>query len=216
MRRRAGGARRALNPSGSGAATRALGEIAARVRRCRACGLHRSRRSAVPGEGSGRSGVVLIGEAPGAREDALGRPFVGSAGRLLGELLRRAGIPRSEVFITNVVKCRPPGNRPPKRAEVEACAPYLAAQLELIRPALVCTLGNSALRALVDPGGSVSEMRGREVRRGGVSYFPLYHPAAILYRRKLIKEMERDLAQVRRAALRVGGLGRGPLEPEEE
>ena len=195
---------------------RALEEVAAEIRRCRACELHRGRRRAVPGEGSGRSRIVVVGEAPGAKEDARGRPFVGSAGKLLDRALRLAGLARSDVFITNVVKCRPPGNRPPKRAEVRACAAHLRRQLELLGPALVCTMGNSALRALVDPKGSITSMRGRLVVRDGVRYLPTYHLAAVLYRRKLIQEMEEDFRELGRVARELGLAGQSRLRFEDE
>lgn len=193
-----------------------LEDVAAGVRRCRACALHRTRKKPVPGEGSGRSGVVLVGEAPGAKEDALGRPFVGSAGKLLDRMLRIAGLARSEVFITNVVKCRPPGNRPPKPAEVRACARHLRLQLNIIAPELVCTMGNSALRALVDPKGNITRLRGRIVEKDGRRYLPLYHPAAILYRRKLIKEIEEDFRRLGGIARRAGRAAQTRLTTEEE
>ncbi len=167
-------------------------DLAAEVRRCGACPLAKIRKSAVPGEGSPRSGIVFVGEAPGAKEDAQGRPFVGSAGKLLTGLLKKNGLLREEVFITNTVKCRPPGNRPPKKEEMEACRPYLERQLRILKPKLVCTLGNSPLHALVGAGLNISEVHGRLTEAGGLRFLPLFHPAAILYRRRLMDDMERD------------------------
>lgn len=138
-----------------------LEEVAGEIRLCGACPLSEKRKNAVPGEGSARSGIVFVGEAPGAKEDAQGRPFVGSAGKMLSQLLNKNGILREEVFITNTVKCRPPGNRPPTRAEMNACRPYLERQLHLLKPRLVCTLGNSPLHALVGAGLNISEVHGK-------------------------------------------------------
>lgn len=177
-----------------------MDELAAEIRLCGACPLARKRKNAVPGEGSARTGIVLVGEAPGAREDAQGRPFVGSAGKLLSGLLKKNGILREEVFITNAVKCRPPGNRPPRPAEMNACRPYLERQLHLLRPKLVCTLGNSPLHALVGPKLNISEVRGKLTEAGGMRFLPLYHPAAILYRRRLMADMEQDFKLIGRIA----------------
>jgi DNA polymerase len=175
-------------------------ELAGEVRRCGACPLAKKRKNAVPGEGSAQNGIVFVGEAPGAKEDAQGRPFVGSAGKLLTQLLKKNGILREEVFITNTVKCRPPGNRTPTRAEMNACRPFLERQLHLLRPNLVCTLGNSPLHTLVGAGLSISEVHGKLTEVGGIRFLPLYHPAAILYRRKLMGDMERDFKLIGKIA----------------
>jgi uracil-DNA glycosylase family 4 len=179
---------------------RTPGEIAAAVRACAACPLSRTRKNAVPGEGCGSQGIVFVGEAPGAKEDAQGRPFVGQAGKILNGLLKKNGMLREEVFITNVVKCRPPKNRPPKPAEVAACRPYIQRQLELLEPAVVCPMGNSATRALLDPEANITDMHGRTVEKDGLRFMPLYHPAAILYNRKLMKETEKDFEELVRLA----------------
>jgi DNA polymerase len=175
-----------------------IAELASAVKACRACPLSLTRKNAVPGEGGGRRGIVFVGEAPGAKEDAQGRPFVGQAGKILNGLLRKNGMLREEVFITNVVKCRPPGNRPPRPAEVEACRPYIQRQLELLGPAVVCPMGNSATRALLDPKADITDMHGRTVEKDMRRFMPLYHPAAILYNRKLMKEMEKDFEELGR------------------
>jgi len=138
----------------------------------------------VPGEGSPNAPVMLVGEAPGATEDELGRPFVGRAGKLLGELLAEAGLERDDVWITNVVKARPPGNRDPRAAEVAHCMPWLERELALIRPRLVVPLGRHAL-AHFAPAARIAEVHGREVESLGRALFPLYHPAAAMYNQKL-------------------------------
>ena len=187
-----------------------LDELAGEVRSCTACPLSRKRKNAVPGEGRARGGLVFVGEAPGAKEDACGLPFVGMAGRLLGGLLKKNGILREEVFITNTVKCRPPGNRPPTAAEMNACRPFLERQLLLLKPSLVCTLGNSPLHALVGRGLGISEVHGKLTEVGGVRFLPLYHPAAILYRRKLLAGMEEDFKLIGRIVRETGPAKRAP------
>jgi len=123
---------------------------------------------------------MIIGEAPGYNEDLQGRPFVGSAGQLLDELLESIGIEREGVFITNIVKCRPPNNRPPRVSERKACMPYLIRQMDLVRPAIICPMGNTALNALVG-GLPIGEIHGKVIEKEGVAYLPLYHPAAARY-----------------------------------
>ena len=140
----------------------------------------------VPGEGSPTAQVMLVGEAPGASEDELGRPFVGRAGRLLDELLAEAGLARDDVYITNVVKARPPGNRDPRAGEVLHWMPWLEAELALIRPRVVVPLGRHALAHFTD-GARISEVHGRELTERGRTLFPLYHPAAGL-RSTLLRE----------------------------
>lgn len=158
-----------------------LGAIAEEIRAHTGCGQEpcMTCTNFVPGEGDPDADVVLVGEAPGAAEDRSGRPFVGGAGRLLDRLLAEAGIERSDVYITNVVKARPPGNRDPKRPEVEHHLPWLEAQLETIRPRLVVPLGRHALAHFV-PGAKITEVHGQVVEREGAAIFPMLHPAAAL------------------------------------
>ncbi|HTE66008.1 MAG TPA: uracil-DNA glycosylase [Candidatus Binatia bacterium] len=156
-----------------------LSTVAAEVRVCTRCPLHVGRTLAVPGEGNAVSDVLLVGEGPGQREDATGRPFVGPAGQLLEELLRSIGWQRSDVFITNVVKCRPPGNRDPEPSEIEACTPYLDRQEQALEPVLVVTLGRHSLQRYL-PGSRISDVHGRLRRAGGRFVLPMYHPAAAL------------------------------------
>jgi DNA polymerase len=140
---------------------------------------------------------MFVGEAPGEQEDNLGRPFVGAAGKLLTELLQSIGLRREEVFITNTVKCRPPNNRPPRKDELAACRGYLDRQLKLVHPRVVCPLGNSAVRALLNLNESVTELHGISIEKGDITYFPMYHPAAALYTFALRKVMEEDFKKLR-------------------
>jgi uracil-DNA glycosylase len=171
----------------------ALATIAAEVRVCTRCPLARGRTQAVPGEGNVRSDVLLVGEGPGAREDATGRPFVGPAGQLLTELLHSIGWERSDVFIANVVKCRPPGNRDPEPAEITACAGYLDRQEGALDPAVIVTLGRHSLQRYL-PGARIGEVHGRLRRSGeGRHIFPMYHPAAALHQASLRETLFRDI-----------------------
>ncbi len=157
-----------------------LEAIAAMVDACRKCPLGHSRLNSVPGEGDPHAGFVCVGEAPGATEDETGRPFVGRAGRLLDEILKAIGFAREEVFICNVLKCRPPNNRDPEPLEVQACSPYLHRQLELIRPRVILALGRPAAHALLGSAASLGELRGKLHRYRGIPLIVTYHPAALL------------------------------------
>lgn len=159
---------------------------------CTRCDLCRTRTRAVPGQGALDASLMLVGEAPGAEEDLQGKAFVGRAGRLLGEMLEGIGVKRDEVFITNVLKCRPPANRTPADSEVTACLPYLRRQVALMRPQIICALGNSALRSLVDASASISRARGQFFPRGRFLFFATYHPAAALRQQGLVETMARD------------------------
>ncbi len=174
----------------------ALEEIAARVRACTICRLHEGRAQAVPGEGPLGARVLLLGEAPGREEDASGRPFVGSAGKILDAALKAARLSRDDVFITNVVKCRPPDNRSPKADEIEACRPYLLAQIAAVRPSVLVTLGSTALRGLLGPGVELKAARRKALEFDGTPVVASYHPAAVLYNRKLERDLRNDLRRV--------------------
>jgi DNA polymerase len=197
-----------------------LAAVAAEVRVCTLCPLSRGRTLAVPGEGNALSDVLLVGEGPGQREDATGRPFVGPAGLLLEELLRSIGWQRSDVFITNVVKCRPPGNRDPEPSEIEACAPYLDRQEQALEPVLVVTLGRHSLQRYL-PGARISEVHGRLRRAGGRFVLPMYHPAAALRSAGLREALAHDFrglpaallaARDAIAAEQLDGTPEGPAE----
>jgi DNA polymerase len=174
--------------------------VHARVRECTLCRLARSRRLAVPGEGPLDARLLLVGEAPGEAEDREGFPFVGAAGQRLSSLLDAAVLTRPEVFITNIVKCRPLKNREPREDEMTACRPYLLAQLALVRPQAVGTLGRIAGRALIGPELNLSEDHGRPFTRLGIPFVPLYHPIAMQTR----ETMEKDMRRVRRLLERAG------------
>ncbi len=168
-----------------------LRELEESVRKCRRCPLWKSRRNAVPGEGAENAAVMLVGEAPGREEDARGRPFVGRAGKLLDELLHSAGIKRSDLYITSVLKCRPPGNRNPLREETKECLRWLHAQIELVRPRVVGLMGNTAIKSLVGKTG-ISGFHGRTVENEGRKFLLLHHPAAGIYNANLIPQMKED------------------------
>jgi uracil-DNA glycosylase family 4 len=179
----------------------ALDDLRDEIRNHRGCGFEpcETATNMVPGEGSETAEVMLVGEAPGATEDELGRPFVGRAGRLLDELLAEAGLEREQVYITNVVKARPPGNRDPRAGEVLHCMPWLEAELALIQPRLVVPLGRHALAHFTD-GAKISEVHGRELTERGRTLFPLYHPAAGL-RSLLLRAALFEDARALKAAL---------------
>ena len=164
-----------------------LDAIGAEVRQCTACRLCEKRTKAVPGEGAIKSGIMFIGEGPGFHEDQQGRPFVGQAGKLLEEMLAAVGLRREQVFITNVVKCRPPGNRDPQPDEIAACNAFLERQLAAIAPRIVVTLGRYSL-ARFFPGAKISAVHGDPKFADGRAYVPFYHPAAGL-RTPAIKQM---------------------------
>jgi uracil-DNA glycosylase len=153
--------------------------------------------------------VVLIGEGPGRNEDLQGRPFIGAAGKQLDGFLKEAGLARGEVYITNVVKCRPPENRRPTGAEADACQPYLARQLGLLRPKVVVLLGDSALKRFL-PDEGLSRAHGRAIERGGVVFFPTYHPAAMIYNRALEAVSKEDFRALGKVLV---GLGRARPRP---
>ncbi|MEM2537358.1 MAG: type-4 uracil-DNA glycosylase [Candidatus Bathyarchaeia archaeon] len=169
-----------------------LEAIALEVKACTRCGLWRTRKNAVPGEGNPNAKVMFVGEAPGYWEDVNGRPFVGAAGKFLDSLLAEAGLMRSQVFIGNVLKCRPPGNREPTPAEIEACTPFLDRQIMAIQPKLIVTLGNYSSAYIFAKAGlpfkGITEARGRFYQTNvlglAVVVFPTLHPAAGLYSAK--------------------------------
>ncbi len=167
-----------------------LAIIARQIGRCQRCPLHKSRANTVPGEGPA-TWIMFLGEAPGAQEDLQGRPFVGSAGKFLDELLTEAGLARESVFVTNVIKCRPPSNRIPRAAEIAACRPHLEAQIAALRPRLICMMGAIAMRNAIG-GGSIKQLRGRPQVKRGVVYFPVLHPAASLYNPELKDVLRSD------------------------
>ena len=176
--------------------------IAEEVRGCVRCPLAKRRTLAVPGEGNPLSDVLLVGEGPGAREDATGRPFVGPAGQLLDELLASVGWARTDVFITNVVKCRPPANRDPQPDEIAACGPYLDRQEAALDPVVIVTLGRFSLQRYL-PGERIGAIHGRVRRSGSRFIFPMYHPAAALHQASLRETLFADIRSLPVALLRA-------------
>ena len=175
-----------------------LDEIGDLVRGCTDCPLNEGRTHAVPGEGSSDARVMFIGEAPGYQEDQQGRPFVGPAGRFLDELLASVGMKREDVFIANILKCRPPNNRDPLPTEVAACTKYIDRQIELLQPELIVTLGRYAMNRYF-PKESISRVRGRVRMKEGQRILPLLHPAAALHQGSLRGTIEEDFKAIPRA-----------------
>ena len=173
--------------------------IAAEVSACTRCRLHETRDKSVPGVGPDDANLVFIGEGPGAQEDSTGEPFVGRAGQLLTKIIAAVNFQRDEVFITNIVKCRPPNNRDPKPDEIEACEPYLKRQLQALDPKVICTLGRHAAMTLLQTKESMAKLRTGTHSYEGVRLFPTYHPAALLRNPQWKRPVWEDIQNVRKA-----------------
>ncbi len=170
-----------------------LNEVASQCAICELCELHHSRKLAVPGEGPADAEILFIGEGPGFHENEQGRPFVGAAGSFLDELLASIDLSREQVFITNVVKCRPPGNRDPEPEELQACSPYLERQIAAINPKVIVTLGRFSMARFL-PSAKISQIHGRPSKLDGRLIVPMYHPAAALHQPSLRSVVEGDFA----------------------
>jgi DNA polymerase len=170
------------------------------ARSCERCPLHQTRTQVVFGSGNADAELMFIGEAPGAQEDRVGLPFVGQAGKLLDKLLGEIGLERGDVFIANVLKCRPPDNRDPHPNEIEACNDYLMRQVELIEPTVICTLGNFSTKLLRQDTTGISRLHGSEEDRAigprKVRLYPLYHPAAALYTPSMLETLRTDFHRI--------------------
>lgn len=174
----------------------ALTELYREIARCRECEeLARTRNKVVPGEGPENSQIVFIGEAPGFHEDQQGRPFVGQAGQFLEQLLGSIGLKRDDVYICNVIKCRPPGNRDPLPMEIKSCQKWLDRQLELLAPKMIVTLGRYSLTRYF-PGETISKVHGKARKENNVIYFAMYHPAAALHQQSLRQTIEADIRKI--------------------
>lgn len=173
----------------------ALTDLYSEIERCQDCGLSKTRTRVVPGEGPEKVDILFIGEAPGWNEDQQGRPFVGAAGQFLTHLIQSIGLKREQVYIGNVIKCRPPGNRDPLPGEIESCSKWLDKQIELLSPKLIVTLGRFSL-ARYFPGESIGKIHGRPRKVGNVICFPMYHPAAALHQGSLRKMIEADMQKI--------------------
>jgi uracil-DNA glycosylase family 4 len=176
-----------------------LEELRKKYADCTRCPLHERRTRFVFGEGNPRSPLMFVGEGPGADEDRMGRPFVGRAGQLLNKMLEAAEIPREEIYITNIVKCRPPGNRTPTVEEMETCIDILREQFKVIRPKLIVTLGSAPTRAILDPKARITRIRGQWFERKGVRIMPTFHPAYLLRNPASKKEAWIDFQAIRDA-----------------
>ncbi len=174
-----------------------LGTLARMVSECRKCGLCETRTNTVFADGSPKAKLLFIGEAPGRDEDLKGLPFVGRAGQLLDKMISAIDLRREDVYICNVLKCRPPENRTPAPGEVEQCLPYLEQQLALVQPSLICALGLSAAQALLKTKSSMGSLRGRTFEYRGIPLIPTYHPAALLRNPSLKREAWEDMQRVR-------------------
>jgi DNA polymerase len=172
-----------------------LTQIAQEVSVCTRCELHRTRKNAVPGEGPANAEIMLIGEGPGFHENEQGRPFVGAAGNFLEELLAQAGLKRSDVWIGNVVKCRPPGNRDPQPEELSACDEYLEKQIKAINPKIIITLGRFSMNKFM-PNAKISSVHGQMRKIGNRFVIPMYHPAAALHQPKWRPQIMADFAKL--------------------
>ena len=199
-----------------------LAAIAGEVVVCTKCPLQHSRKKAVPGEGPARAEIMLIGEGPGFYEDQQGRPFVGASGQFLTQLLGQAGLKREEVWITNVVKCRPPGNRDPMPEEIETCGQYLERQIKAIQPSIIITLGRFSMGRFM-PGVKISQVHGQMRKVGDWFVIPMFHPAAALHQASLKPAILADFArlpamleQARKGLGRTAASAAAPDEAVEE
>jgi len=175
-----------------------LQELATSLHDCQRCKLSRLGRSQVVfGTGNPRASIMFVGEAPGFHEDRLGEPFVGAAGKLLNDLLQSAGLSRSEIYIANVIKCRPPNNRDPESDEVETCKPFLLQQIQMISPKLVCTLGNWATQTLLGRKVGITKIRGQAIPLAEFVIFPMLHPAAGLHQGGLLEPLREDFRKLK-------------------
>jgi DNA polymerase len=189
-----------------------LDQIAAEVRSCLRCPLGKGRTHAVPGEGPANPRILLIGEGPGYHEDVQGRPFVGASGQYLEELLAGIRLRRKDVFITNVIKCRPPGNRDPEPVELAACRDYLDRQIALMHPDVIVTLGRFSMQRYF-PGQSITRIHGQPRRVGDTFYLPLFHPAAVLRNPDWRTQMAADFARIPQLLAELDA-ERAPKPPE--
>lgn len=172
-----------------------LEAIKQQVIECTKCELCKTRTNSVPGKGNFQSDVIFIGEAPGRNEDKHGEPFVGAAGKKLSAALEGAGVSRDDVYITNVVKCRPPNNRVPNTTERDICQDYLKQEIAIIKPKIICILGNTAYSSILG-GSEITKHRGKVVRKDNQLYFLTVHPAATIYNQELIKTLKADIARL--------------------
>ena len=183
------------------------------IAQCEKCGLSKTRTMVVPGEGPEDADVLFIGEAPGWHEDKQGRPFVGPAGKFLDELLAAAGFKRTDVYIGNVIKCRPPNNRDPLPPEISACKQWLDRQIEIISPRMIVTLGRYSM-ARYFPGQTIGRIHGTTRKENGIIYYAMYHPAAALHQQKLKAVIMEDMSRIPQILADAGSPDDERTEPE--
>lgn len=170
-----------------------------KIKRCKRCQeLAQTRRNVVPGAGNVNALIMFVGEAPGEDEDRQGIPFVGKAGKVLNNAFDKIGISRDDIFIGNVLKCRPPGNRDPLDTEIDNCREFLHAQIALIRPLLICTLGNPALKTLIDKRMTIGKVHGKVISVKGINFFPIFHPASTFHGRTNMENFTSDFAKLKK------------------
>ncbi len=187
-----------------------LHELKSSLHECQRCGLSSGRTQVVFGTGHPQADIMFVGEAPGFYEDRQGEPFVGAAGKFLNELLQSIGLSREDIFIANVIKCRPPNNRDPLPEEIETCKPFLLQQIELIKPKLVCTLGNFATQTLLERKVGITKVRGQVIRMPNFIVFPLLHPAAALHQGNLRVPLKEDFQKLKAV---LEGMNQTPTLP---
>ncbi len=192
----------------------ALTELCHEIANCQDCELAKHRTKVVPGEGPEKADLLFIGEAPGWHEDQQGRPFVGPAGGFLDQLLASVGLRREEVYIANVIKCRPPQNRDPLPTEIQACRKWLDRQIEIIHPRMVITLGRYSL-ARYFPNESISKIHGKARKLGDVIYYPMYHPAAALHQGNLRQIIEADMLRIPKILTQGEELAQAAIEAQQ-
>ena len=192
----------------------ALSELYAEIALCRQCEIAKYRTKVVPGEGAEDADILFIGEAPGWHEDQQGRPFVGPAGLYLDELLASINLKREQVYIANVIKCRPTGNRDPLPSEIHNCRKWLEHQIELIRPRMIVTLGRYSM-AMFFSGKSISKIHGTAQKRGDVIYYAMYHPAAALHQQSLRQTIEADMLKIPSLLAQAESISEAEQQPQQ-
>ncbi len=192
----------------------ALSELNTEIALCQQCEIAKYRNKVVPGEGAEDADIMFIGEAPGWHEDQQGRPFVGPAGKFLDELLASIGLNRRQVYIANVIKCRPQGNRDPLPQEIQNCRRWLERQIEIINPKMIVTLGRYSM-VMFFPGKSISKIHGTAQKRDNVIYYAMYHPAAALHQQSLRQAIEEDMLKIPPLLTEAEGMEEAEQEPEQ-
>jgi len=192
----------------------ALSELYQEIALCQQCEIAKHRTKVVPGEGPEDAEIMFIGEAPGWHEDQQGRPFVGPAGKYLDELLASINLKREQVYIANVIKCRPQGNRDPLPTEILNCRKWLERQIELIHPKMVVTLGRYSM-ALFFPGKSISKIHGTALKQDGIIYFAMYHPAAALHQQSLHQTIQADMIKIPSLLAQTDGIAETKPQPQQ-